>query len=132
MTSRVQQYSSRMDGVTYISPDFQIREFRCKDGSDEILIDLRLVQILQQVRDHFGQPVTINSGYRTKAHNAAVGGVAGSQHVLGKAADIVVRGVFPKAVYDYAAQLLGNSGGLGLYAGFTHIDTRQTKARWNG
>lgn len=48
------------------------------------------IRILQPVRDIYGKPMTITSGYRCPALNKAVGGVATSQHLLGEAADIVV------------------------------------------
>ena len=48
-------------------------------------------QMLERVRAHLGnRPVLINSGYRNKAVNAAVGGVTSSDHAQGKAADIRV------------------------------------------
>lgn len=74
MTHRVIAYGVRKDGLGWLSPDFQVKEFACRDGSDKILVDLRLVHILQQIRDHFVRPVTINSAYRTKAYNARIGG----------------------------------------------------------
>ena len=52
------------------------------------LANLRLLaQGLDAVRDLLGHPLAISSGYRSPALNAAVGGVAGSQHSLGLAAD---------------------------------------------
>ena len=39
-----------------------------------MFVDSELVQVLQAIRDHFGAPVVITSGYRTAAHNRAVGG----------------------------------------------------------
>ena len=93
-------------------------------------IDPELVQKLQQLRDRIGKPISITSGYRCPAHNAAVGGAAGSQHLLGKAADIVVQGMAPATVAAIAEEF--GFGGIGRYAGFTHVDTRATKARWNG
>lgn len=131
MTGRVARYSLRKEGEEYLSPDFQAKEFACRDGSDEIVINLRLVHILQRVRDHFGKPVVINSAYRTKAYNAKVGGAAASQHLLGAAADIAIKGVAPSAVADYAETILP-TGGIGRYATFTHIDVREGKARWTG
>lgn len=44
--------------------------------------------ILQPLRDAWGQPLFINSGYRCLKLNAAVGGVPTSQHVMGMAADV--------------------------------------------
>ena len=46
------------------------------------------VEVLQPIRDAWGQPIVVTSGYRCSALNKAVGGVMGSQHLLGQAADI--------------------------------------------
>ena len=46
------------------------------------------VEVLQPIRDAWGQPIVISSGYRCAKLNAAVGGVKNSQHLLGQAADI--------------------------------------------
>ena len=64
----IRQYSLAKDGNRKLAPDFKVREFRCKDGSDEILVDEALVLLLQCIREHFGKAVTITSGYRTPAH----------------------------------------------------------------
>ena len=45
-------------------------------------------KVLQPLRDFMGEPIIINSGYRCPALNRAIGGVNGSQHVKGEAADI--------------------------------------------
>ena len=45
--------------------------------------------ILEPLRQHFGEPVIISSGYRCPTLNIRVGGVYASQHTLGEAADIV-------------------------------------------
>lgn len=44
--------------------------------------------VLDPLRTAYGKPIAVNSGYRSKAVNAAVGGAASSQHVTGEAADI--------------------------------------------
>lgn len=125
-------YSRSIDGEKKVSTNFRVREFACQDGSDAIVIADKLVQILQGIRNHFGQPVTINSAYRTAAHNKKVGGSPTSQHLYGMAADIVVAGVDPYDVASYAEQLLPDTGGIGRYKGFTHVDVRKTKSRWKG
>ena len=51
-------------------------------------IILLIDHILQPARDRLGMPIYINSGYRSKALNKAVGGSAYSQHLTGEAADI--------------------------------------------
>ena len=125
-------YSVAKDGTTYISKNFRVREFACKDGSDPIFIDDDLVGVLQQIRDHFGKAVTITSAFRTASHNKKVGGATYSQHLYGKAADIKVSGVAPSVVADYVETLMPGTGGIGRYSTFTHVDVRKVKSRWNG
>ena len=138
----IKQYSLAKDGARQLSPAFKVREFRCRDGSDAIMIDQTLVVLLQAIREHFGKAVTITSGYRTTEHNAAVGGSKSSQHLLGRAADFYVEGVPVATVAAYAETLLPGRGGIGRYpkdakhpkrmTGWVHIDTRTNKARWKG
>ena len=133
----IKQYSLAKDGSRKLSPSFTVREFRCRDGTDTIMIDEGLVVLLQCIREHFGKAVTITSGYRTAAHNTAVGGSKSSQHLLGRAADIQVAGVSPDAVAAYAESLMPTWGGVGRYPvkagrakGWVHVDTRANKSRW--
>lgn len=128
----VKVYSKAKDGTKKLSDNFRVNEFACSDGSDPIFISPVLVTVLQKIRNHFGKPVTINSGYRTVTKNKAVDGATYSQHLYGMAADITVKGVTPKMVAVYAETLLPNTGGIGIYNNFTHIDVRKTKSRWNG
>ncbi len=111
----IKQYSLKKDGVKQLSPAFRVREFRCRDGTDTILIDEGLVVLLQCIREHFGKPVTITSGYRTASHNTKVGGSKSSQHLLGRAADIQVQNTDPLAVAAYAESLMPGWGGVGRY-----------------
>lgn len=129
---KVRAYSKAKDGNTELTKNFKVREFACKDGSDVIFISMDLVEILQKIRDHFGKAVTINSAYRTVAYNKKVGGATYSQHLYGGAADIVVKGVSPKAVANYAETLMPKYGGIGIYASFTHVDVRANRSRWKG
>ena len=87
----IKEYSMSRDSTRQLSPSFKVREFACK-GSNVVLLDDELVVLLQCIREHFGKPVHITSGYRTAAHNAAVGGSKSSQHLLGRAADFYVEG----------------------------------------
>ena len=124
----VKTYSKKTQGETLLSPNFKVREFVCKDGSDAVLIDDRLVIFLQGLRNYYGRPLSINSAYRTAAYNKKVGGASSSQHLYGKAADIVVSGIKPADVAK-TAQTIGALG-LGEYSTFVHVDTRTSKSFW--
>jgi uncharacterized protein YcbK (DUF882 family) len=80
-------------------------------------------------------PITVNSAYRSPKHNDLVGGSKNSQHLLGNAADIAIKGVPSGEVADAIEFLiemgLMKEGGLGRYNTFTHYDIRGTKARWD-
>ena len=45
-------------------------------------------KVFQPIRDHFGVPIRISSGYRSAALNKAIGGASSSQHCSGEAIDI--------------------------------------------
>ena len=133
----IKQYRLKTDSKKRLSPNFTVYEFRCRDGSDVVMIDESLVVLLQCIREHFCKPITITSGYRTAAHNTAVGGAKSSQHLLGRAADIQVAGVSVEAVAAYAESLMPGWGGVGRYPvkagrakGCVHVDTRPNKSRW--
>ena len=128
----VKAYSLTKAGTQKLSANFKVREFACRDGSDVVFISEKLVSVLQQIRSHFKSRVIISSAYRTPAYNKKVGGAAYSQHLYGKAADFTVEGIPPKEVARYAETLLPNSGGIGIYSNFIHIDDRAVKSRWNG
>ncbi len=90
--------------------NFKVSEFTCKCGCNQNKIDQRVIDMAQVIRDAMGVPVRINSGYRCEKHNAKVGGVKGSYHSQGLAADLSCsKG--GKALY-LAIQKLWNEGKL--------------------
>lgn len=121
-----------------VTENFWLSEFESKDGAimppDVLNNIIELAENLQLIRNHFNAPITINSAYRSPAHNKAVGGAKNSQHLYGRAADIVVQGVAPDVVADTIENLINegviSQGGLGRYNTFTHYDIRGYKARW--
>lgn len=122
----VVEYSLKADGEKQISENFKVKEFRCKDGSDKILIDVNFVRNkLQAIRNHFGAPVTINSAYRTESYNVQVGGAKSSYHMKGQAFDIVVKGHTPLEVAQYAQTL--DINGIIQYNTFVHVDSRTSR-----
>lgn len=70
--------TAKARGITNVISSFEIR-----DAIRELTNT-----VLQPLRDAWGQPLHVNSGYRCPKLNAAVGGAATSQHTKGEAADI--------------------------------------------
>ena len=117
---------------------FTREEFRCKCGGKycngyPVDIDMNMVKIADEIRNRIGKPIQINSGIRCKTHNANVGGVSNSQHLLGNAADLgCPSGCTPAQMASIAEEIMRGTGGIGVYQWGIHIDTRSTKSRWNG
>lgn len=78
--------------------------------------------VLQPLRDAWGKPLKVNSGYRCKALNAAVGGVPTSQHVKGEAADIAAGD--PVKLARLAVKLGLPFDQMILYPTFVHFSHR--------
>lgn len=120
-----------------VSDHFYSTEFDCHGSGccTQTIVNEKLPIILEQIRAHFNAPITITSPYRCLTHNRRVGGAAGSRHSKGDAADIVVKGVAPRKVAQYAESI--GILGIGLYETkndgyFVHIDTRDYKSFWYG
>lgn len=116
------------DKQKQIAKHFLGKEMACKDGAKEYMYAPELMNVLDNIRDHFNKPVIINSGYRTPEWNMKVGGAKNSYHVKGMAADIVVKDVNPKQVAEYASSIMGD-GGVIRYTNFVHVDVREYKYR---
>ena len=124
-----------------LSNNFSKKEFECKCGCEmpkEVLDNIiRLADELQVIRDYCCESITINSAYRCISHNRSIGSNNTSQHILGKAADIVIRNIKPQAVINMLEDMLEIEdlfpffiGGIGSYDSFTHVDIRPSRARW--
>ena len=122
-----------------ITKNFNLSEFASHDGAPtpaKVLENLKeLAANLQVLRDYLQTSITITSGYRSPAHNKKVGGAKFSQHVEGKAADIKCSKYTPEQVLAAVEKLIAegkvNFMGVGIYNTWLHVDTRQTKARWD-
>lgn len=121
-----------------LTVNFSLEEFACHDGTpvppELIQTVKKLAENLEIIRKEVGKPLKILSGYRTPAWNKRVEGAKSSNHMLGRAADITVEGIPPKAIADTIERLIKEGklppSGLGKYTGFTHYDIRGKNARW--
>lgn len=124
------EFSSH-DGVSY-----PINETDTEDAQGRTWFATRLQPlciVLETLRAALGgRSIKIISGYRSPAHNAAVGGAKASQHMQGRAADIAVDGIVPSEVHAKLLELAQTGevsiGGLGLYPGWVHVDVRPRPA----
>lgn len=111
-----------------LTQNFKDLEFKCK-CCGKYIPNKTLPYVLEAIRERFHSAVIIVSGTRCAKHNKSCGGAANSQHLLGTAADIQVKGIKPETVYNFCDNFM-ISGGVGKYKTFTHIDIREVKARW--
>lgn len=118
-----------------ITKDFSYREFERSEVADakhicnvitsfevrDSILSLT-ANVLQPLRDAWGKPLKVNSGYRCNALNAAVGGAPTSQHVKGEAADIAAGD--PVKLARLAVKLGLPFDQMILYPTFVHFSHR--------
>jgi len=114
-----------------LTRNFGTHEFACRCECDTGTIAQDLVEVLQEVRDHFGKPMTITSGIRCETHNAKIGGAQSSKHITGMASDFKVKDTEPEVVYRWLDERYPDTYGLGLYNSWVHLDVRKGRARWD-
>ena len=73
----------------FVSPHFRLAEFQCRCCGNVQLHPELLVK-LENLRDAWGSPLLLTSGFRCSRHNKKVNGAEASLHLRGQAADIVV------------------------------------------
>lgn len=127
---------------------FTLSEWRCKDGTGYPLAWVAsrwrpLAEMCDVIREYWGGPLIVHSGYRTESWNQHVGGEPKSLHLEGRAADLRPRD--PSRAFElhdivlrlYKSGKLPDLGGLGEYTTFVHVDIRERGkddrlARWGG
>jgi hypothetical protein len=97
-----------------LTPNFSLSEFRRTSAPfvnnpgpiEQKNLHILCLAILQPVRNHYGKPVVVTSGFRNASTNEWVKGAKDSQHTKGEAADIHVAGV---SGYDLAKWIARNT-----------------------
>lgn len=131
-----------------VTPHFALSEFDCHDGQSvpEVYrpnLDRLCIGVLEPVRERWGKPIIIISGWRSKSWNAKVGGAPGSRHLKAEAGDIrtvqvmdlpELRALIEDMIADDELPALG---GIGYYPNrWLHVDVRPHAplrlARWDG
>lgn len=144
--------------IKYLTRNFHISEFACKDGTKvpEHLIPnvQKLAEQLQILRNEINRRIavgliviknkagklikevgiSVNSGFRTVKYNKKINGAKYSKHLKAMAGDIVCGFISAEDIQEIIEDLIAEGkmeqGGLGKYNLFTHYDVRGRKARW--
>lgn len=122
--------------VGKLSKNFDWKEFTKSDTASRLHICNEIVDfdvrdnikalvdfVLQPLRDAWGGPIFINSGYRSPELNKAVGGVATSQHTKGQAADCGCTD--PYALAKLVLRMKLDFDQLILYPSFVHLSFKK-------
>jgi len=121
----------------YISESFTVGEYLRYDPkriptSDTVKKNAKaIIDEAQKIREAWGSPLVITSGFRPPAVNRAAGGVSNSQHLNGSAIDIKPAN---GKIFEFQSWLdarYDKALGYGARKGFVHIDLRPGKIRWN-
>lgn len=114
-----------------LSTHFHREEFACRCGCGQDTVDAKLLTILQWLRWETKAAICVTSGNRCKEYNLLINGAQRSQHLLSKAADIVVVGWETLDIYNLLDKHFPNTLGLICYKekSFVHIDSRNTPYR---
>lgn len=81
---------------------------------------LKLLEVLDTIREQYGHAITVTSGVRCPAYNAKVGGVVNSEHITGEGADLLVPNSLER-FYMIQAALQAGITRIGVGETFLHV-----------
>ena len=109
---------TKSDTATRLHIQNEITDWDVRDN-----IKALVEEVLQPLRDSWGGPLFINSGYRCLELNKAVGGVPTSQHCLGEGADVGCTD--PYALAKLVKKMRLEFDQMGVYASFVHLSYKR-------
>ncbi len=119
-----------LDKDIQLTENFNLREFYCKGERppEELIPNIqRVADNLQMIRNYFGKPIHINSGWRCEKHNSQLDNASKkSFHLSGLASDIRMSGISPLTIYKWAKQNTAFKG-FGIGNTYLHVDLRPVK-----
>lgn len=129
----VKTYSLKKQGNVFCSKHTKVREMACKDGTDKVLVDDKLMEMIEKLFSTLKcKKYVISSGYRTPSYDKKVGGNGKGQHTLGKAIDACFYGADGKIIsakeVSCIAQDLGFKGIANINKDYQyiHLDMRSS------
>lgn len=125
VTKLLEQAGQPMESMWDRHPHFKPAELTCRCGCGLCNAQEALLDLLEDVRHHFGdKPIRISSGSRCPEHNKKVGGASGSYHKTGGAADGTITGTSPDKVVNYVKSKTG-CWAYAIDQSYFHIDIRR-------
>lgn len=118
-----------MDWSRY--PNFTEAELACRHTGRNLMHPETMAR-LQRVRDHYGRPMRISSGYRDPSHPAERGKAQPGAHAMGRAVDVLVHGA--DALQLIVIALAQGFHGIGVQqkgphaSRFIHLDDMHTES----
>ena len=109
---------------------FQLKEFECRCGCKGNAMQETFLNDLDAFREEVKLAFVINSGFRCAKHNAAIGGVKKSFHLVGRAADISTLKFSQTQKHHFITEALQYFKGVGVAKSYIHLDNRDLRAFW--
>ncbi len=121
--------------------NFTLKEMANNKAKEDIKLVLtekvmRHALMMQELRDFWGKPMTVNSWYRTPSFNASVGGSVNSCHLDGTATDIALGNLTTVererliGAWKSICTRYGVIGGVSIYKTFLHFDSNDDPNRF--
>lgn len=117
----------------YIANHLKLQEFACKCSRCQHKVGAAHVQLLKSweyLRETLNEPIRVSSGFRCTYHNWNIGGVANSQHLIGKAMDLLLPVDDTFANDLFILLLEAGFKGIGRSKNFIHADVRDDYSFW--
>jgi hypothetical protein len=111
-----------IDSTAAVAPNFTLDEFAQLFKGRYAVVQPHAVERLQDLRDALG-PISVNSGYRSPAYNADIGGAGSSRHIYGDGFDLDPVDV---TLATLEAACTQNAGFLVEYESHVHCDWRNS------
>jgi uncharacterized protein YcbK (DUF882 family) len=116
----------------FISENYKSDQFDCKCTDPKCIstaIHEELIAGLEKLCESVGEVLTVNSAFRCEKHNAAEGGAPKSQHLKGKAVDLVGFKCSSDELVKHARDVKCFKG-IGKGKTLVHLDVREKPAYW--
>lgn len=123
--------SEHFDLDEFTRSDYAIRNGIDNTPSNEVIENIKMLSLstLEPLRDIVKRPIHILSGYRCEELNKGIGGASNSQHIEGKAVDIVVSQMSTDELFDLASKYVDYDQIIHEFGRWVHISNSEPQRR---